>query len=175
MKKDPALETLGLILRLQQNTVSAKVRRKKAAESTASSDAKRRKRKLKPMKRIVTILSLLFALQASAAPVQIVCNGTFLNPQTGRPIGGQLTTFAFLFDQQTQTMIMTEGADGRVPMTQVSITETSAKGVNKQWVYEINRIEGVATIRSISEDATRYGITGNYFRGTCATSGQAKF
>lgn len=122
------------------------------------------------------LLLVTWAPFATAAPIAITCNGSFLEPTSGRPIGGQLITFGFEFDQQTQTMSMTEGSETPAPMNKVVVTSASAKGVlDDKWVYEVNRIEGTATVRAIDGKSLKYGLTGNYYRGTCAPTGTARF
>lgn len=121
---------------------------------------------------------LLYCSCASAAPVRIVCNGSVLDPITSRPAVGGVTVFGFEFDQADQTMALIEGAPARTALGAVAISDNLARGSTGRWLFEVNRIDGVLTIRtdpSGDTQSARTGITGNYFKGVCAPPGAAKF
>jgi hypothetical protein len=84
-------------------------------------------------------------------------------------------TFGFEFDQQAQTMVVTEGVPERRRLAKVQITDNLASGTDGEWIYEVNRIDGTATLRSGGPEVARYGLGGNYYKGNCAPKGAAKF
>ena len=116
----------------------------------------------------------------AAAPIRISCNGTSLDPQTGRASSSGVVVFGFEFDAKTQGMAVTvyDGEAKRIPLRAVKITDGLAIGSDDKWVYEVNRIEGTATLRINTDtdpDALRQGLTGNFYKGKCSVTGKAKF
>ncbi len=91
-------------------------------------------------------VAILFVV-VDAHAVSITCNGKSMHPVTGRIVGAGTITFDFDFDQQTQTMHFVDGVNRR-PLESVSITEGLAKGADSEWIYEINRIDGTASVRA---------------------------
>lgn len=119
------------------------------------------------------LLLCLLAVDAVAAPVAITCNGTALDPRNGRQTIAGVMTFGFEFDQQAQTMVLTEGGHGRVDLQRVRITDGLASGTDGEWIYEVNRIDGTATLRSGGPEVARYGLGGYYYKGNCSPKGAA--
>lgn len=130
--------------------------------------------------RATLFISLLTAYQGlGAATISITCNGLPQDIRTGRPVSAKLMVFGFRFDPQAQTMELTEGGETKnEPLAAVSITDTLAKGSmtgKYKYAFEINRIEGTATMRSTDIEAQRLGLNAASWRGNCAIAGQAKF
>lgn len=114
-----------------------------------------------------------------AAPVAITCTGPALDPLSGRPLNGRALTFGLEFDQAAQAMTLTEGGtNGPEPLKAVRVTDSMASGSTGKWIFEVNRIDGTATNRldlAADPKARELGMTGNFFRGTCAEKGRGKF
>jgi hypothetical protein len=129
------------------------------------------------MRAALALLSII-ALPALASPVSVVCVGRALDPQTGRQVIAGNMTFAFEFDESTQRMAVTEGVENRKELEAVSITPQIASGSDRKWIFEINRISGIASVRTdLAHDpqSARLGLGGDYFRGECAKREAAKF
>ena len=127
---------------------------------------------------LVALFVAVISNQVIAAPISISCNGNGLDPHTGRVATAVVLTFAFEFDPLAQTMDLTEGAPKRVQLHSVKISDGLATGSDGQWIYEINRIDGTATLRADLDNdpqSKRLGIGGNYYKGTCSVRGIAKF
>ncbi len=127
---------------------------------------------------ILAFVTCAWVPPALSTPISIACNGSGLDPQTGRVAIAGVMTFGFEFDAQAQTMVVTEGATGRVPLHSVKISDELATGTDGKWIYEINRIDGTAMLRTNLDndpESKRLGIGGNYYKGSCNVRGVAKF
>jgi hypothetical protein len=122
------------------------------------------------------ILVTAFACSAvSASPINITCNGSGLDGR-GRVATAGIMTLGFEFDPQAQTMFITQGAPERKQLRSVVITDGLASGTDGEWIYEINRIDGTATLRPPPDsEAGRKGLLGDFYRGNCTVRGTAKF
>jgi len=126
--------------------------------------------------RISFVLLAAWSLQAVAAPVAVVCNGTAVDAVTGWPVPGPAIVFAFEFDQAKQTMAVTQGAPARLELAAVHISDSMAKGFQPgRWRFEVDRITATAAVYADDAQSQRLGATGAYFRGACAPAGKAQF
>lgn len=129
-------------------------------------------------RRVAAIATAFLATPAFCAPIAVTCNGLGLDPRTGRQAVAGTMTLGFEFDQSAQRMAVTRGAPSRIELLDVRISDSMASGSDGKWVYEINRIDGTATLRAdlkTDYESERLGLGGNYFKGTCARAGTAKF
>ena len=74
------------------------------------------------------------AVSVAASPIAITCNGSGLDPGTGRAAVAGVMTFAFEFDPQAQTMIVTEGAPKPFPLQSVKISDGLVTGTDGKWI-----------------------------------------
>jgi hypothetical protein len=112
----------------------------------------------------------LAAGAASAAPVRLLCNGNALDPATGHVVTTGLMSFLFAFDPEAQTMAITRGALSTPQLSDVKISDKVAVGSDGLWLYEIDRIDGIATLRLDPEHdakSKRDGSAASYYKGTC--------
>lgn len=127
---------------------------------------------------MLVLVFAVFSTSAIAAPISITCNGNGLDPVTGRVATAGVMTFGFEFDPKEQTMDITDGSPSRIKLQSVRITDGLATGSDEKWIYEINRIEGTAAIRTnLNNDpqSRRLGLGGYYYKGTCTVLGAPKF
>lgn len=130
------------------------------------------------IRHLVALTVAVISVPAIASPISITCNGNGLHPQTGRVVTAGVSTFGFEFDPRAQTMIVTEGTPVRLPLHSVNISDGLATGTDGEWIYEINRIDGTATLRANLDndpESKRLGLGGNYYKGTCNVRGVSRF
>ena len=129
--------------------------------------------------RLYPLLFVVVASPCLAAPISVICNGHGLDPQTGRQAIAGVMSFSFKFDEDQGTMLVQEpGAVSPQFLVDVSITPSMARGSDRRWVYELNRVDGTVSMRAdLKYDAAarQFGLGGDYFRGTCAKTGATQF